>query len=412
MEKLNYTVKERFLEYVKIDTQSDPYSQSYPSTEKQKDLTQKLKEELIAMGIAETKIDEFNYLIAKINSNVNNDVPSIFFCAHVDTAPDCSGTNVKPILRSNYQGEILKFPDDQKISLNPKDHPNLKTKIGHDLITASGLTLLGSDDKSGVAIIMDAAYQLINNDSIPHGDVYILFTPDEEVGKGVLHLDVKKLPAEFGYTLDGGDIGELNAENFSADGLVLNINGRSAHPGYAKDHMENAIKIAAEIVSALPKDKLCPEKAGIEDGFIHPTKIEGDLGKASVSFILRDFETNKLAEYGDLIKKTTEKILESYPNSTYEIIQKEQYRNMKDILEKHPHIFDLAVRACRKSGIEPVIKKIRGGTDGAVLTYKGLPCPNIFAGEQAIHSKLEWVSVQDMEKSVDTILNICELNTI
>ncbi len=412
MPEFQYTVSDRFTRYAEIDTQSDPYSDTYPSTEKQKELTLLLEEELKEMGVPEVIVDKHNYLIAKIPSNATKIVPSIFFCAHVDTAPDCSGSNVKPILRESYQGGQLKFPDDDSLLLDPNEHPNLKKKIGHDIITASGLTLLGSDDKSGVAIIMDAAYQMCQNPEIEHGDVYILFTPDEEIGKGVSHLDPALLPADFGYTLDGGDIGELNNENFSADSLLLSISGRSAHPGYAKGKMENAIKIASEIVAALPKDHLCPEVAEADDGFIHPTKIEGELAWARIHFILRNFDTKALAEYGSLINDTAEQVIANYPHSSFSIEQKKQYRNMNDVLKQHPHIFELAIEATKKAGIEPVLKKIRGGTDGAVLTYKGLPCPNIFAGEQAIHSKLEWVSVQDMQKAVDTVLNICTLNVV
>lgn len=411
MAVLQYTVKDRFLEYVKIDTESDPYSETYPSTEKQRNLTQKLLSELKEMGIEDANVDEFNYLLAKIPSNVEHQVPSIFFCAHVDTTSDCPGHDVKPRIFTNYQGGDINFPDDSSLLLSPSEHPNLNDKIGHEIITASGLTLLGSDDKSGVAIIMDAAFQLMNK-PIPHGDVYLLFTPDEEIGKGVKYFEKSKLPAAFGYTLDGGDLGELNNENFSADSLILEIKGRSAHPGYAKDKMENAIKIASEIVAALPKDKLCPEVANIHDGFIHPTKIEGELGWAKVSFILRDFETSKLETYGALIESICQEVIAKFGNSEFKITQTEQYRNMKDVLDQKPYIFDLAIEAVKKAGIKPVIKKIRGGTDGAILTYMGLPCPNIFAGEQAIHSKLEWVSVEDMQKAVDVVLNICELNTV
>ena len=383
---LNYTVKKRFLDYVKIDTQSDPYSDKYPSTDKQKNLTKILAAELLEMGVINVEVDEYNYLIAKIPSNIDQKVPSIFFNAHVDTAPDCSGTGVDPILRPNYDGSVIKFPKNDKLLLDPKDHPNLKNKIGHDLVTSSGDTLLGSDDKSGLAIIMDSAYQLINNEDIDHGDIYILFTPDEEIGKGVKYLNPKKMPADFGYTLDGGDLGELNNENFSADSLVLKIKGVTAHPGYAKDKMEHAIKIASEIVSELPKDSLCPEAASGDDGFIHPTKIEGDLGHAEIHFIIRDFKTENLIEHANIIKSITEKVLQNYPNSSYAMDQQLQYRNMNDILEKNSHRFNLAIQACESADVIPKVKKIRGGTEGAVLTCMGRPCTNIFAGEQAIHS--------------------------
>lgn len=412
MNKKSYTVAERFMEYVKIDTQSDPTSEHYPSTSKQLNLTRKLKQELELMGAADIALDEFGYLIARVPGNILHKVPPIFFCAHVDTTPDCSGTDVEPLVRYNYSGEDLHYPDDAGIVLSPDEHPNLKQKIGHDIITASGKTLLGADDKAGVAIIMEVFEKLLHSTNISHGDIYLLITPDEEIGKGVAHLDVEKLPADFGYTLDGGDLGHLNNENFSADGLELKIFGRTAHPGYARGKMENAIKIISEIISALPKDRLTPEVAGEDDGFIHPTNIEGTLAEAKANFILRDFSTDMLTTYADIIQETTEKVLETYPHTTFKISQHKQYRNMNDILRTMPHIFDLAVKATKAAGIDPVINKIRGGTDGALLTFMGKPCPNIFAGQQAIHSKLEWISIQDMEKAAETVLNICRLNAV
>lgn len=405
-------VASKFMSYVKIDTQSNPESEQYPSTSKQLDLTRKLEQELKLMGASEVFIDEYGYLFAKVPSNTTLEVTPIFFCAHVDTTPDCSGNNVQPIIRANYQGEDLHFPNEAGLLLSPNEHPNLLKKIGHDLITASGRTLLGADDKAGVAIILQAFEELLKGVNYPHGDIYALITPDEEIGKGVAFLDVKKLPAEFGYTLDGGEVGELNNENFSADAFELRVYGRTAHPGYAKGKMENAIKIISEIIDSLPKHILCPEVAEEHEGFIHPVAVHGELGEATAEFILRDFDTRKLSEYGELIRSTAEKVLEKYPNSTFKVFQKQQYRNMKDVLDQQPHIFNLAIEATKASGIDPKIKKIRGGTDGAVLTYMNRPCPNIFAGQQAIHSKLEWISIQDMLKSVETVLNICRLNAV
>ena len=405
---MQYTLTERFLKYVQIDTQADPMSSTFPSSEKQKNLTNFICEELKEMGVTFTT-NEAGYIYASIPSNIDKSVPKVFFCAHLDTAPDCSGTDVKPIIHNNYQGQDITLPDDTTQVISPVQHPNLLTKIGHDIITASGLTLLGSDDKSGVAIIVDALYQLVNNPDIPHGEIKALLTTDEEIGKGVAKVDLKLLDADFGYTLDSGDLGCFEDENFSANAFKLTIHGVSAHPGYAKGSMENAIKIASEIVAALPKLTLSPETTEGKEGFIHPTKIQGGLESATIDFILRDFETAKLDEYADLIRNTAEDVLLSYPNSTYESEVKVQYRNMKDVLVKHPHVSEMALKAMENVGVKPVYGSIRGGTDGAALSHLGVPCPNLFAGEQAIHSKHEWVSIQDMQKGVDTVIEICRL---
>ncbi|MGB4959491.1 MAG: peptidase T [Saprospiraceae bacterium] len=408
---MKYTVKERFLRYVQIDTQADPLSGTFPSSYKQKNLTSLLCDELIEMGISYVT-NSAGYIYASVSSNVATKVPNIFFCAHIDTAPDCSGTDVKPIVHTDYKGTDIVLPDDPAIVLSPVEHPNLLKKIGHDIITASGLTLLGSDDKSGVAIIMDAFYQIVQNPDLPHGEVKALFTTDEEIGKGVANVNLTLLNSDFGYTLDSGDLGCFEDENFSANSLKLIIHGQSAHPGFAKDKMENAIKIASEIVAKLPKLTLTPETTEGKEGFIHPTQIQGGLEKATVDFIIRDFETQKLDEYADVIKNIAENILVNYPNSKFEIEVKKQYRNMKDVLNQHPHVSDIALQAMQNVGVQPVAGSIRGGTDGAVLSHMGVPCPNLFAGEQAIHSKYEWVSVQDMQKSVDTVLEICKLVTL
>lgn len=407
---MQYTVSERFLKYVTIDTQADQNSQTFPSSEKQKNLTSLLCEELDIMGVSYITNDA-GYIYATVPSNTDSSVPKIFFCAHLDTAPDCSGTDVRPIVHRNYQGQALVLPDDNTIVITPDNYPALKTKTGHDIITASGRTLLGSDDKSGVAIIMDALYQLVSDPSIPHGDVKALFTTDEEIGKGVAKVDLALLGADFGYTLDSGDLGCFEDENFSADSLHLTINGVSAHPGYAKGKMENAIKIVSEVIASLPKLTMSPETTAEKEGFIHPTKIKGGLEVATADFILRDFDTAKLDEYAKLIERTTQEVIGGYPGSTYQIEVKKQYRNMKDVLIRHPHVSELALTAMKNVGVEPVYGSIRGGTDGSVLSHMGLPCPNLFAGEQAIHSKYEWVSVQDMEKAVDTVIEICRLAT-
>jgi tripeptide aminopeptidase len=405
---MNYTVKERFLRYVQVDTEADPMSDTFPSSEKQKNLTKIICEELDAMHV-KYQTNDAGYVYAFIPSNNGKSAPKVFFCAHLDTAPDCSGFNVKPIVHTNYQGQDITYPDDATLVLSPKHHPNLNNKIGHEIITASGLTLLGSDDKSGVAIIMDAIHQLVKNPDIKHGDIRALFTTDEEVGKGVAKVDLKLLDSDFGYTLDSGDLGCFEDENFSANAMELIITGVSAHPGYAKDKMENAIKIASEIVANLPKLTLSPETTEVKEGFIHPTRIEGSLEQAKISFILRDFETGKLDEYAEVINNVASEVLRNYPNSIFESKVRTQYRNMKDVLDQHPHVSQLAIQAMKNLNINLNYTSIRGGTDGATLSHMGLPCPNLFAGEQAIHSKYEWVSVQDMQQGVDTVIEICKL---
>jgi tripeptide aminopeptidase len=405
-----YTVAERFLRYVQIDTQSDPVSESYPSTEKQKNLSTLLVKELKEIGIKDVELDEYGYVYARVPSNsAKKNIPAIFFCAHVDTAPDCSGKDVKPIVHKNYGGEVLTLPDDPNQRFGPEEYPNLKKKIGHDIITASGLTLLGSDDKSGVAEIMDAAYQLVNNPSIIHGDVYLLFTPDEEVGRGTDKINMDKLPAAFGYTLDGGEVGSFENENFSANSFHIKINGVAAHPGYAKGKMEHACKIASAIICKLPKDTLSPESTDKKAGFVHPNKIQGGLESAQIDFIIRDFKTANLSKHEQMLKDISHEVLNEFPNSSVIFESKKQYRNMKDILDENPHITEYALEALNRLGLSAQAGSIRGGTDGAMLSHKGLPCPNLFAGEQAIHSKHEWVSIQDMQLAVDTIVEICRI---
>ena len=405
---MHYTVEERFLRYVQIDTQADPFSDNFPSSAKQKDLTKLIVNELNEMGLS-SEVNDAGYVYALLPSNTERKVPRVFFCAHLDTAPDCSGTDVKPLVHRDYHGQDIVLPDDPTQIISPSKYPELEHKKGHDIITASGLTLLGSDDKSGVAIIMDAIYQLKKNPELKHGDVKILFTTDEEVGKGTAKVDLKLLDADFGYTLDSGDLGSFESENFSANSLKLEIHGVSAHPGYAKNKMENSIKIAAAIIDRLPRLSLTPETTEGKEGFIHPSKINGGLENTSIDFILRDFETEKLDEYAAIIENITAEVLQSYPGSGYTITVKNQYRNMKDVLDKHPKVVQYALDAMHNLKIPVKHGSIRGGTDGATLSHMGLPCPNLFAGEQAIHSKHEWVSVQDMQRSVDTIIEICRL---
>lgn len=399
---------DRFIRYAKIDTQSDPASMDYPSTKKQLDLLKLLCDELKEAGI-DVEMDSYGYVYALLPSNSDKKLPTICFCAHVDTAPDCSGTNVKPILHRNYAGQNLVLPDDLSIVISPEAYPALKNKFGENIITASGLTLLGADDKAGVTAIMEAAIYLKNHPEIKHGPIRILFTPDEEIGKGVANLNMNTLNADFGYTLDGGPLGDLEDETFSADAVNITIEGVSVHPGYAKGKMENAIKIASEIIAALPKDKLAPEVTEGRQGFVHPVKIEAELEKAKIYFIIRDFETAKLKEHEETLEQIVKQIMINYPASNYTFSVSEQYRNMKEVLINHPEVAHYAELAMIEAGITPNKGLIRGGTDGSKLSFMGLPCPNLFAGEHAIHSKKEWVSEQDMQKAAEVIIRICQL---
>ena len=407
----NFTVTERFLRYVQIDTQSDPAATCFPSTAKQLKLAELLVQELQAMGLTDAYSDTNGYTYATIPSNISQDVPVICFCSHIDTAPDCSGTGVKPILHKDYTGEPIILPDDNSQVITTEAYPYLKRHIGNSIITASGTTLLGADDKSGVAIIMDMAHYLMTHPAIKHGDIKILFTPDEEVGRGTEKLDLSKVGAHFGFTLDGGEVGTFEDETFSADAATIVIDGVSAHPGYAKGKMINAIKIAAEIVAALPKDSWCPEATSGREGFVHPVDINGIQEKATLQFIVRDFDTATLAVHEKKLFDIAQNVVSKYQGATITCSVTEQYRNMKEIIDQHPHITSLAKAAYEKAGLTLVKEPIRGGTDGSRLSFMGLPCPNIFTGMQAIHSKHEWVGVTDMEKSVEVLVNICTLNT-
>ncbi len=405
-----FTVAEKFMRYVQVDTQSNPQSNTHPSTEKQKNLSAILSEELKKMEIADACTDEYGYVYATIPSNSNKKTPVICFCAHVDTAPDCSGTHVKPILHKDYRGQDIILPDDNSQILRVKDYPYLKEHIGHSIITASGNTLLGADDKSGVAIIMDMANYLLAHPEIKHGTIKILFTPDEEIGKGTAKLDLKKLGADFAYTLDGGEAGTLEDETFSADGAVVTIHGVSVHPGYAKDKLVNALKIAGEILDALPKDEFSPETTEKRQGFVHPVRMDGQAEKATIEFIVRDFLTAKLAEHEARLKSIVETVLAKHPYANFKFEVHEQYRNMKEVLDKYPQVVSNAAEAYSRAGLKVRSEPIRGGTDGSRLSFMGLPCPNLFTGMQAIHSKLEWIGVKDMEKAVEVLVNLVQLS--
>jgi tripeptide aminopeptidase len=419
MEWNAFGVAERLMRYVQIDTQSDPNSLSFPSTEKQKDLSTLLLQELLDIGLADATMDTNGYVMATIPATIEQEkldalkLPVICFCAHVDTAPDCSGTHVKPILHQQYNGTAIVLPDDPTQIITVEKYPYLKNFIGKEVITASGKTLLGADDKAGVAIIVSLAAYLMQNPSIQHGPIKILFTPDEEVGRGADFIDFKKLNADFGYTLDGGALGCFEMESFSADHLVLTIDGVMAHPGSAKGVMQNAIKIASDIIAVLPRDQWCPEHTEGKAGFVHPTNIQGGAEQVQIEFLIRDFDTANLEIYEQRILDIAEAVIRQNPNYNQAAVQiqvKEQYRNMKEVIDQYPQMVNLALDAYKRVGIQPVIEAIRGGTDGSRMSFMGLPTANIFTGMQAIHSKHEWVGVADMQQAVQVLAYMVEIN--
>ncbi len=404
----NDTVLSRLLRYVVVDTQSDPTSSAQPSTEKQKDLARILVAELLDMGINDTHMDEHGNVYATLPSNTHKDVPVICFCSHVDTAPDFTGTGVKPQVVKNYDGGDIVLPGDRDRVIRPAEHPELLNLIGNDIVTSDGTTLLGADDKAGVAEIMTAAAWFMAHPDVKHGTVKLLFTTDEEIGRGADKVNLEKLGARFAYTMDGSTAGDIENETFSADGVEIEISGVAMHPGFAKDHMENAIKIASEIVARLPKS-LSPERTEGRQGFIHPVSLEGSMEKASIGLIIRDFVDEGLTEKEALLENIVKTVMADYPGSTYSFKVRQQYRNMKVVLDRTPEVVDYAVEAVRRAGMEPKLGSIRGGTDGARLSFMGLPCPNIFTGGHAYHSPVEWVSVQDMEKAVKTIVELVKI---
>ncbi len=403
-----FTVTERFIRYAKIDTQSDPNSPSCPSTEKQKNLGRLLVSELKEMGIADAELDEHGYVYATIPGNSSKKVPTICFCAHMDTSPDCSGENVNPVIHRNYQGTDLVLPNDKTQIIKFSEHPALADQIGNDIITTDGTTLLGADNKAGVAEIMDAAHYLMNHTKVKHGNIRILFTPDEEIGRGADRVNLKKLNAAFGYTMDGETLGHIENETFSADAVTIIIKGFPTHPGFAKNKMQHAMKAAAEIITKIPHNKT-PETTEKKEPFIHPTSINGGLEQVEIKFIVRAFDTETLHALEEELRQITIAVLKNYNKCSYEFKVTEQYRNMKEVLDNHPEVVEYAVEAIRRTGVTPVLSSIRGGTDGSRLSFMGLPCPNIYAGEHAFHSKQEWVSVQDMQKAVETIVHLVSI---
>lgn len=404
-----FTVSERFIRYAQIDTQSNPQSKTYPSAEKQKDLGRLLVQELQEMGITDAAMDEYGYVYATIPSNTTKQAPVICFCAHMDTAPDCSGKGVRPIVHKEYDGGDIVLPDDTTQVISSAAHPYLREKKGEDIITASGTTLLGADDKAGVAVIMDMAQWLLQHPEFRHGKIRLLFTPDEEIGRGVDKLDLERLGADYAYTLDAGERGTFEDETFSADGVKVTFHGVSAHPGYALGKMVNALKVAAHFLDSLPKDEWSPETTEGRYGFVHPVRMDGLAERATVEFIIRDFVTPRLAAYEEHLRSKVEDAVRAFPGSRADFEIFEQYRNMKEVLDQHPQVSEYALAAIERAGMEPKKSSARGGTDGSRLSFMGLPCPNIFTGEMAFHGKHEYVSVQDMQQSVKTIVYLAGL---
>jgi tripeptide aminopeptidase len=402
------TVLDRFLRYVVIDTQSDAGSPTQPSTAKQKDLGRLLVDELLGIGVSDAHLDEHGYVYATIPSNTDKTVPVICFCSHMDTAPDFTGTNVRPKVLHNYDGGDIQLSGDRKQVIRVTENPALNDQIGNDIVTTDGTTLLGADDKAGIAEIMTAAQILMDNPDIRHGTIKLLFTPDEEIGRGVDKVDLTKLAAQFAYTMDGETAGHIEDETFSADGVDIAIEGVAIHPGFAKGRMENAIKIAGAIIDRLPRN-IAPETTDGREGFIHPTGLSGSMEKAAISLIVRDFEESGLADKEKRLEAIVREVMKDYPGSSYTFAVKQQYRNMKVVLDRHPQIVENAIEAIRRAGMSPVRGSIRGGTDGSRLSFMGLPCPNIFAGGHAFHSPREWISRQDMERAVATLVELARV---
>jgi tripeptide aminopeptidase len=407
-ENYKFTCVDRFLKYVKYDTQSDEESTTFPSSEKQKILSQDLANELKEMGLEDAHLDKSGYVMASIPSNTDKKVDSIAFIAHVDTSPAVTGKDVNPVIQKNYQGGDIELQNGGWV-IKESENPDLKNMKGFDIITTDGTTLLGADNKAGVAEIMDAAKYLISHPEVKHGPIKICFTPDEEVGRGTEEIDLKKLGAKYAYTVDGSSRGEVEIETFSADAVNINIIGKNIHPGYAKGIMINSMKVAADFIDSLPKDKLSPETTEKREGYFHPVSINGNEEKTAIKFIIRDFKTSNLKELEDILKKTAGETVAKYPGAKLEFEVVEQYRNMKEILDEHPQVYEYAFEAMKNLDIEPITHPIRGGTDGSRLSFMGLPTPNIFAGEHSFHSQLEWVAIQDMEMAVKVIVELAQI---
>lgn len=400
---------DRFLTYVKYDTQSSEESETYPSTMKQLDLSRKLVEELNELGLQEVELTEHGYVFATLPSNLNYDAPVIGLIAHVDTSPDVSGENVQPVIHKKYQGGDIILPKDKSQVIEFEMNPALKTCIGHDIITSDGTTLLGADNKAGIAEIMGSIIYLTNNPEIKHGMIRIAFTVDEEVGTGTKHFDVKQYGADYAYTIDGESAGEVEDETFCADTAIVKIKGVNVHPGYAKGKMINSIKIAAEFIEQLPKESVSPETTEKREGYLHPNGMKGSVELTEIIMLVRDFTVEGLKEKEALLEKIGEELTNKYSPASVSVEIKESYRNMKYKLDEHPQVVEYALEAVERSGIKPIKNLIRGGTDGARLSYMELPTPNIFTGGHNFHSQKEWISIQDMEKAVETIVNLVQI---
>ena len=400
-------VLERFLRYAQYDTQSDETSTTYPSTSKQLVLLRDLADELRSLGLRDAAMDDHGYVTATIPPTSEKNVPAIGFIAHVDTSPELTGANVKPIVHRRYDGRDIVLPDDPTAVLRMAECPPLAERLGDDIVTASGTTLLGADNKAGVAEIVTAAEYLVTHPDVAHGSIKIAFTPDEEVGRGTQYFDVSAFGADYAYTMDGSARGELEFESFSADAMTLTFAGFNTHPGYAKDRLVNAIKAAGHFLAQLPRE-MSPERTDGNDGFVHPYVLQGGVEKTTVRFIVRDFLTHALKEKELLLERLARQAASHY-GARVEVTIEEQYRNMREVLDKHPHVVEYAREAIRRAGMEVRERPIRGGTDGSKLSFMGLPTPNIFAGEHNFHSRLEWVSAQDMEKAVEAIVNLARI---
>jgi tripeptide aminopeptidase len=400
---------DRFLKYVKIDTQSSEESDNYPSTEKQLVLSRLLVDELNSLGLHDVKMTEHGYVFASLLSNVSVTVPTIGLIAHVDTSPDVSGKNVKPVINKKYKGGDIVLKKDNRQVIEADKNPALQLCIGHDIITTDGTTLLGADNKAGIAEIMGAIQYMIENPEIKHGTVRIAFTVDEEVGQGTTYFDVEQFGAEYAYTIDGGTAGEIEDETFCADTAIIKIKGVNVHPGYGKGVLVNSIKIASELIDKLPTDAISPETTENREGYLHPNTFEGSVEETKIVFLLRAFKVEGLREKRGFLQLLCDKMSKKYPRAEIGLEVKESYRNMKIILDKYPVVVENAVEAIRRTGLKPKRNLIRGGTDGARLSFMGLPTPNIFTGGHNFHSKKEWISVQDMGKAVETIVHLCEI---
>ncbi|MCU0643439.1 MAG: peptidase T [bacterium] len=407
--KYEYTVVDRFLKYVRYDTQSEEGSDTYPSTAKQKILGEALVKELIAIGLSDARMDENGYVTATLESNVATQAPTIGLIAHLDTSPDVTGANVNPIVHRKYQGGDIVLPGDPSQIIRLKDNPNLANQIGNIIITSDGTTLLGADNKAGIAEIFDAVHYLVNHPEIKHGTIRIAVTPDEEVGQGTKYFDVKKFGADYAYTIDGGALGEVEDETFCADAVTIKITGKNVHPGYAKNKMISSIKIAAQIIDSLPHDRLSPETTEQREGYVHPNSIMGGVEETTIKLLIRDFSVDGLKQHEQFLKDLIDDVMKNYPGAKLNFTVEESYRNMKYRLDKAPQVVESALEAVRRSGIEPKRSIIRGGTDGAKLSFEGLLTPNIFTGGHNFHSKLEWISIEDMCKAVDVIVNLVQI---